>query len=106
MIKNVYRLEVKYPKGAFDDDYAPEGWAPNDFFSEHYGQEFFWPCATKIYHSRSTARSRAHLLERFGATVTIRRSVPITWEYSEAEVLRDRVAELEEFITELKAVAA
>jgi hypothetical protein len=99
MIKNLFRLEVTYPEGAFDDGFAPSGWAPDAWYVERFGSaEFYWPAARKIYHSRSTARDRARLFEAYGAVVVIRRSAPIVWEYSESEILRERVAELEEML--------
>lgn len=117
MERRLYRLEVTYPEAAMsapyiDDDgeeqfildpnWAPEGWEANSWYVERFKTDrFFWPAAHKVYGSRSSARARAKLLEAYGARVHIRRSHVITWEYSEADLLRDEIralrAELAEY---------
>jgi hypothetical protein len=90
----LYRVRViSYPTGAFHepnpdvDDYsepvpgwAPPGWRPEGRYVEILGtSEFVWPVANKTYHSRSTAKKRADLLESYGATAVVERSSKITW---------------------------
>ena len=120
--QRLYRLEVTYPEAAmiaaphapgdeivyeFDPEWKPAGWSPTDKWVERFKTtEFFWPNARKLYLSRSGARARAKLLESFGATVEIRRTEPVQWEYSEAEVLEERVADLEEELALLREQVA
>jgi hypothetical protein len=124
--QRLYRLEVTYPEAAMikregnvpeadagdtyyglNPDWAPTGWEPTAEWVERFKTtEFFWPNARKLYLSRSGARTRAKLLESFGATVDIRRTEPVQWEYSEAEVLEERVADLEEELALLREQVA
>lgn len=75
----VYRLDVIYPEGSDDPDWAPEGWvewqAP---YSPDEDGSFFWP-RVRPYLSRSGAEARAALLRKYGATVTVVQSNPVTW---------------------------
>jgi hypothetical protein len=111
----LFRLEVTYPEGALrpveghypDDDpddtyyeldptWRPAGWVASEWWLERFKTDaFFWPKPSKMYFSRSAARTRARLFEAYGATVRIRCTKPVEWEYSDAEMLRERVAELE-----------
>lgn len=89
----LYRVRVlSYPEGShhpneLDPDYldpvegwAPEGWRPEGRYVEMLGtSEFVWPVTNKVYHSRSTAKKRADLLELYGATVVVERSSRIVW---------------------------
>lgn len=84
-----YRLDVTYPAGSHDAEghpipgWEPPGWSDNPdnhFYSmEESGvREFTWPPA-KPYVSRGGAARRAQALRKYGATVRIVRSDPITW---------------------------
>lgn len=89
----LYRVRVtEYPEGAFEPEYpgsddmvpvpgwAPPGWQPEGRYIQILGtKDFIWPVTNKEYRSRSTARKRADLLERYGATVVVERSSRITW---------------------------
>lgn len=69
-----YRLHVTYPEGV-DWRNPPEAW------ERDYGDpntSFDWP-RVHPYLSRSGAKARADLLTKYGCTVTIERSDPITW---------------------------
>ncbi|MFF1392089.1 hypothetical protein [Rhodococcus erythropolis] len=94
----LYRVRVeRYPAGAFHqpnpeiDDYweptpgwAPAGWRPEGRYVEIMGtSDFVWPVTNKVYHSRSTAKKRAALLESYGATADVERSSRITWPQSD-----------------------
>jgi hypothetical protein len=120
--QRLYRLEVTYPEAAMiereghfpdadaddiyyglDPEWEPAGWAPTAEWVQRFKTTaFFWPNSRKLYLSRSGARARAQLLESYGATVVIRRTEPVKWEYSEAEVLEERVADLEEELALLR----
>lgn len=91
---HLYRVRVTgYPEGSheeFEHDgeswsepiegWAPPGWRPVGRYVELLGtKEFVWPVTNKTYHSRSTARKRADLLESFGATAVVERSSRIEW---------------------------
>lgn len=83
MITRLYRVEVEYPPGAFDEDgndVEPDGWEPDEYHYERWGDRFFWPSDDKIYHSRSTAAKRRNLFRRLGCRAEIQRSAPIVWE--------------------------
>jgi hypothetical protein len=114
--QRLFRLEVTYPEvamieleGHYPDadpedtyyglnpDWKPDGWVAPEWWIRRFKTDaFFWPNSRKLYYSRSGARKRAQLLESYGATVVIRRTEPVRWEYSEAEVLEERVADLEQ----------
>ncbi|MCF8609999.1 hypothetical protein L5G28_07470 [Gordonia sp. HY285] len=67
------------------EGWAPPGWRPEGNYVELVGtREFVWPTTRKVYHSRSTAKNRADLLESYGATAVIERSNPIIWPDTEA----------------------
>lgn len=76
----VYRLVVEYPEGVGPDN-PPKKWEPMvvDTIDGPERQVFSWP--TRIhYMSRAGANERADLLRRWGCTVTIKRSNPVTWD--------------------------
>lgn len=96
----LYRVEiVKYPEGAWtfqevdgeeyswiNEDWQPEGWAPDEGWAAQYGERFFWPSTKYEYRSQSSAKSRARLIESFGATAVVVRSSLITWDEPNAGV--------------------
>lgn len=71
--------------GSFDPAWAPENWTEEMASLKRAGimrpeeTDFFWPVMDKVYMARSTAKKRAELLERYGATASIVRS-PLKWE--------------------------
>jgi hypothetical protein len=89
----LYRVRVtRYPDGAFQpidpegevwmpvSGWRPPGWRPAGNYTEIMGtDEFVWPVTNKVYASRSTAVTRAKLLESYGATAVVERSNRITW---------------------------
>lgn len=85
----VYRLAVEYPPGSLVLGWAPAGWEPatggyDPVSGEPYDEdEFRWP-QVRPYLSASGAKRRAELLRKFGAEVTIRRSLPVEWPEDEA----------------------
>ena len=82
----LYRLHVTYPEGSHAWGWEPKGWADDPANGLPYSSDpddedyipFSWP-AVKVYQSRKGASGRANLLRRFGATVRIEESEPITW---------------------------
>ncbi|WVX88111.1 hypothetical protein SEA_LITNINMCQUEEN_54 [Gordonia phage LitninMcQueen] len=97
----VWTLRVDYPAEAMQDhplfgemldpDWRPAGWEPSDEYVNQFGTEdFVWPKVRRFYLSRSTAVSRAVLLERFGATVRLLRSQPL--EFEERDFKRPRTS--------------
>lgn len=90
---HLYRVRVlAYPEGShepdpYDDDvfepvegWAPPGWRPEGRYVEMLGtDQFVWPVTNKTYHSRSTAKKRAELLESYGAIAVVERSNRIEW---------------------------
>ncbi|WAB10625.1 hypothetical protein SEA_ECLIPTUS_60 [Gordonia phage Ecliptus] len=92
---HLYRVAVSsYPEGALifyaDDDgeefgypnpdWEPEGWDPDPGYIEQYGgRRFYWPSTRREYKSLSSAKSRAKLIESYGATAVVERSSRITW---------------------------
>lgn len=89
----LYRVVItKYPDGSLfyytdgdeefgqiDPNWEPEGWSPDEYWVAHHGSKFFWPSTKREYRSKSSAQSRARLIESFGAFTTIQRSSLITW---------------------------
>jgi hypothetical protein len=79
----VYRLDVTYPEGSHDDDWAPEGWEPEPVMEAEtgawYEPPFRWPAVGRLYLSRSAASRRADLLRSYGARVEVVRSEPVRW---------------------------
>ena len=71
----VYRLNVTLPPGSDDPEWEPPGWTDDDHYA---GQAFQWPRVTR-YLSMSKAQRRADLLRKYGATVTVECSLPVTW---------------------------
>lgn len=76
----VYRLVVEYPPGSLDRGWEPRGWEPEPgpYIPEQEGPEFRWP-ANRLCLTPATARRRADLFRRYGATVTVEVSDPVTW---------------------------
>lgn len=95
--RRLYRVRVvSYPAGShepnqYNDDYldpvpgwAPPGWRPEGNYVEILGtSDFIWPVTNKTYHSRSTAKKRADLLNSYGADAIVERSAPIVWPIEE-----------------------
>ncbi|MCT7365622.1 hypothetical protein A7G45_22415 [Mycolicibacterium llatzerense] len=95
----LYRVVItKYPDGALfyydddgetfgdvDPDWEPEGWDPDEEWVAQYGRNFFWPSTKREYRSEKSAKSRAKLIEHFGATAEVIRSSLITWPALESE---------------------
>lgn len=90
MKQYLYRVVItEYPAGALiqaqygsypDPDWKPEGWKADDEWTARFGTDgFFWPSTDREYKSRSGARTRAQLVERYGAKTVIQRSSLITW---------------------------
>ena len=89
----LYRVQVtSYPEGAFTcidaegdlweptPGWAPPGWRPEGNYTRIMGtSEFVWPVTNHVYGSRTTAKNRAALLERYGATAVVERSSRIVW---------------------------
>ncbi len=89
----LYRVVItRYPDGALfyydadgetfgdvDPAWEPEGWNPDEEWVAQYGREFFWPSTKREYRSEKAAKSRAKLIEHFGATAKVVRSSLITW---------------------------
>ena len=90
----LYRVVItKFPEGALffythdgeefgdiDPDWEPVDWNPDEEYVSRFGsRKFFWPSTKYEYRSQSSARSRARLIESFGATTEIVRSSLITW---------------------------
>lgn len=77
-----YRLDVTYPEGSNERGWEPkdwDGWADEVAGDLDASSIYFqWP-SVKTYLSQSTAKRRADLLRKYGATVTIIRSEPIVW---------------------------
>lgn len=85
----VYRVEVvEYPPRShwsmpdWDPDWAPPGWEPElvGATREDPGelQTFTWP-TRRHYFDQGAADDRAERLTSYGATVQIRRSLPVRW---------------------------
>jgi hypothetical protein len=78
----VYRLVVTYPEGSLEWGWEPPGWEryPEDHFyvPDDEGVEFRWP-ANRLCLSPATAKRRADLFRKYGATVEIVRSLPVEW---------------------------
>lgn len=96
----LYRVVVtSYPEGSYEpvtcplsgevwhdpiEGWAPPGWRPEGNYVEILGtSDFIWPVTNKTYHSRSTAKKRADLLNSYGATAIVERSNLIVWPESE-----------------------
>jgi hypothetical protein len=94
-VEYLWRVRVtSYPEGALTPNpnagyedwcvptpgWHPPGWQPEGNYVEILGTtDFIWPVTNKSYGSRSTAKKRADLLERYGATVVIERSDRVAW---------------------------
>ena len=81
----LYRLDVTYPPGSNEYGWSPPGWdedPTNDAVEAEtgapYTAPFWWP-THHVYQSRSGAKKRADLLRKYGATVALIRSNPVTW---------------------------
>lgn len=76
--------------GSFNPGWQPENWGEERASLKRAGimrpeeTDFFWPAMDKIYMSRSTAKKRVQLLERYGATASVVRS-PLRWETTDGE---------------------
>lgn len=77
---NLYDEEVWTPV----EGWAPPGWRPEGNYVEILGtSDFIWPVTNKTYHSRSSAKKRADLLNSFGAVAIVERSNLIVWPETE-----------------------
>lgn len=90
---HLYKVVItKYPEGALyfydvgddtygepDRDWRPDGWEPDEEYRERFGDRFYWPSTKFEYKSKSAARSRARLIESYGATAKVIQSSLITW---------------------------
>ncbi len=77
----VYRLIVTYPPNSRDGSWEPPGYDGYDQLDEFGTGEwrpFSWP-ANRLCLSATTAKRRADLFRKYGATVTVERSGPVTW---------------------------
>lgn len=90
----LYRLHVvAYPEGSHRphawlgeewpvpvESWAPPNWSPDDEYLQQFKtSRFIWPKVDRVYRSQSSAKSRAKLLQFYGATVLVERSSRITW---------------------------
>lgn len=74
----VYRLNIKFPPGS-----DQPGWRPADYDTTWLPEDadlrvFSWP-KRRLYLSASAAEKRAAMLRRWGCTVGIDRSAPVTF---------------------------
>lgn len=86
---HLYRLDVIYPEGSDDPSWVPDEdeWVAlceERGYTEYWGDAFRYPewpgwPTPRIYRTRHGAEKRAHYLERFGAKVTIHKSLPVQW---------------------------
>lgn len=95
----LYRVVItKYPEGSWahdvidgvdhswiDEDWVPDGWVPDEEWIARHGQRFFWPSTKFEYKSKSSARSRARLIESYGAETRVDQSSLITWPADDTE---------------------
>lgn len=78
MTTYVYRLDVTYPPGSLELGWAPPGWEPEPG-AYPPGEDYFrWP-ANRLCLTATTAKRRADLFRKYGATVEIVRSKPVEW---------------------------
>ncbi|GAA3581272.1 hypothetical protein GCM10022198_00480 [Klugiella xanthotipulae] len=111
----LYSVRItSYPEGSIDysnnhlqiiPSWYPPGWLQNPeeyerWVSRYNTARFSWPDTTKLYLSKSGARSRARLIESYGATAKILRTLPVVWETG--KVIRAR--RIEELEAELSAL--
>ena len=74
-----------FDDGSFDPEWEPEGWAAERASLKRANlmrpdeMRFFWPVMDKVYLARSSAKRRADLLAKYGATVEVVRS-PLSWQ--------------------------
>lgn len=97
MTDRLYRVRItSYPQGSYSlmvlvlpeglqshwvpaSGWAPPGWTPSATYQKTYGHKFVWPSTNTLYHTLSSARRRARLLESYGASVAIDTSSEISW---------------------------
>lgn len=80
-MSRIYRLAVTYPEGSREPGWQPPGWEsydPSSPLHDTEWQDFRWPRERK-YLSKPGAEHGASVFRRYGATVTIERSDPVTW---------------------------
>lgn len=78
----VYRVVVdSYPEGSDQLNWEPKTWEPyvTRGMEGDEVQEFSWP-RRKNYFSQSAAYNQMYLFQRYGATVHVEISNPITWQ--------------------------
>lgn len=84
----VYRLDVIYPPGSLEWGWEPPGWDGwGDERASAHPEDggpapFQWP-SVRRYLSRRGAETRAALLRKYGAIVTVVASNPVTWPETE-----------------------
>jgi hypothetical protein len=78
----IWRLAITLPAGSEQSGWEPAGW--RQWLHDQYGpqqaaeREFTWP--PRIHWlSAAGARKRRELLESWGATVEVTRSLPVGW---------------------------
>lgn len=86
----VWRLDVEYPPTEPWPRAGVPGNAASYEFAEQNDGHFWWPRHTRCLSER-TANKRAELLRKYGATVTVVRSNPITWPDPLPSVQREEV---------------
>lgn len=78
----IWRLMISYPEGSTEPGWRPSGWAEQSLPARlRHGlrrTRFRWP-RERMFLSASGASRRAGLLRRYGATVDIQPSDPVTW---------------------------
>lgn len=76
----VYELQIQYPPGSKVPGWQPEGWVPEPSRfqdgDEVPGQTFKWP-SERLFLSSGGAVKRARRLLSYGATVQVKRSLPV-----------------------------
>lgn len=82
MATHVYRLDVTYPPRSQEPGWEPPGWEPDYTVgpggSDDEFYQFRWP-ASRLCLSAATAKRRADLFRKYGAEVTVVRSLPVEW---------------------------
>jgi hypothetical protein len=96
----LYRLNVTLPPEAADPEWEPQAWLDQlpPYPAEGAPPEalegrFQWP-RNRLYLSLSAAKRRAALFEKYGATVTVERSPPVTWPQDGLDALCEAQADV------------
>lgn len=84
----VYRLATTYPPGSQEPGWQPPGWKPEPGIAptrrlpwgrRKRAASFTWP-SERLFLQRGSANHRADLLRKWGAEVTVERSLPVRWD--------------------------